>query len=269
MDDILTNYFKTVNVEYFSAIAYSDCIETAPRIMKRESFIPRSVIVYLLPYYTGETVNISRYAASVDYHIAIKSVGEGICKTLKDKYPSANMHIYGDHSPVDERHAALISGLGILGDNGLLINEKYGSYIFIGDVITDIAPEALGAIAPLPIKKCEGCGICKESCPTGVLSGKSFDCLSAITQKKGDLTKEECELMRKYNTAWGCDECQRFCPHNNQSALTPIEFFKKDNIYELTRERLDAMSDNEFSSRAFAWRKRETVERNLDILAKK
>ena len=269
MNKVLEEYFKEAKIEFFSVIAYSDCRETASRIIEREQFTPKSVIMYILPYYTGETVNISRYAASLDYHVIIKSVGEGLCAVLKSRYPGANMHIYGDHSPIDERHAALISGLGILGDNGLLINEKYGSYIFIGDVITDIDPEELSAVSPMQIKRCEGCGICKKLCPTGVLSGKSQDCLSAITQKKGELSPEECELMRRHNTVWGCDECQCHCPHNQNPTVTPLEFFKKDAIYELTRERLDSMSDDEFSMRAFAWRKRKTVERNLDICAKK
>ncbi len=269
MNEILKEYFKSVNVEYFSVIDYSDCRVSAPRIIERESFTPQSVIMYILPYYTGETVNISRYAASLDYHLAIKSIGEGLCGVLRSEYPNSSMRVYGDHSPIDERQAALISGLGILGDNGLLINEKYGSYIFIGDVITDIEPSKLGAVTPLPIKGCEGCGVCKNACPTGILCGKSEACLSAITQKKGELTADECDLMKKYNTVWGCDECQCHCPHNLSPAVTPIEFFKRDTIYELTRERLDAMDDDEFSMRAFAWRKRKTVERNLDILAKK
>lgn len=269
MKKFLKEYFEKIKVEYFSVISYSDCRVTASRIIERESFTPRSVIIFLLPYYTGETVNISRYAASRDYHLVIKEVGEGLCECLAREYKGANMHIYGDHSPIDERHAALIAGLGILGDNGLIINEKYGSYIFVGDVITDIDPEELCAVAPSPIKRCEGCGVCKSSCPTGALSGKSTECLSAITQKKGELTEDECALMRKYNTAWGCDECQRYCPHNLLPPVTPIEFFRKDPIYHLTREVLDNMNDDEFSRRAFAWRKRKTVERNLDILAKK
>jgi epoxyqueuosine reductase QueG len=124
MKELLKEYFERMKVEYFSVVAYSDRRVTASRIIERESFTPRSVIIFLLPYYTGETVNISRYAASLDYHLAVKAVGEGLCECLKRKYPSANTHIYGDHSPIDERHAAMICGLGMLGENGLLINEN-------------------------------------------------------------------------------------------------------------------------------------------------
>ena len=267
--DFLKKYFDTKNVEYFSVIAYSDCYETLGRLIERESFTPRSVILYLLPYYVGETENISRYAASLDYHLAIKEVGDGLSSVLKENFPDSHSVSFGDHSPINEIGAALASGLGILGENGLLINEKYGSYVFVGDVITDIPPESLGAVSPMPIVKCEGCGACLAACPTGILRGEGEDCLSAITQKKGILSEEEANLMREYNTAWGCDECQQACPHNASPKVTPIGFFKQDNIFRLTREVLDSMSDEEFSRRAFAWRKRATVERNLEILAQK
>ena len=269
MKNKIKKYFSSINIEYFSVLSYSDCIETSKRIMDREAFEPRSVIIYLLPYYAGKSENLSVYASSLDYHIAIKEINEGLKSILNECTPDAGIKGYGDHSPIDERHAALIGGLGIQGENGLLINEKYGSYIFVGDVVTDIPPEILGAEPPKSYQKCEGCGSCKRACPTGILRGEGSDCLSAITQRKGELTDEEKALMIKYNTLWGCDFCQSSCPHNKNPEITPVEFFHRDRIPCLTREILDSMSDEEFEKRAFAWRKRKTVERNIDILAKK
>ena len=156
----------------------------------------------------------------------------------------------------------------MVGDNGLIINEKYGSYVFIGDVITDISPEELGATDIREVKRCMHCGACKRSCPTGILRAEGTDCLSAITQRKGELTSEEYDLMRKYNTVWGCDLCQSVCPYNRESPVTPIEFFHRERIAELTRDMLDAMDKPSFIRRAFSWRGRKTVERNLDILSK-
>jgi len=124
----------------------------------------------------------------------------------------------------------------------------------------------LEAMEPIAPRFCEGCGICLEACPTGILCGKGDDCLSAITQRKGELSEAECALMQKYNTAWGCDECQSHCPHNASPLLSPLEFFYRERIEELTREELDKMDKAEFEKRAFAWRGRKTVERNLDIL---
>ena len=91
-------------------------------------------------------------------------------------------------------------------------------------------------------------------------------CLSAITQKKGELTEWEISLMREHNTVWGCDVCQSVCPFNKEPALTPVSFFYEDRIPHLTREVLDTMNKPTFKKRAFAWRGRKTVERNLDIL---
>ena len=266
MQEQLKEYFESLGIEYFAVLDYLDLKETNHGIIAREDFSPRSAVIYLLPYYSGETVNISRYAASRDYHIAIAEVNRGITNLLCSSFSGAGVKGYGDHSPIDERHAALVGGLGILGDNGLLINEKYGSYVFIGDVLTDIAPSELSAARPGEIKRCLSCGLCKRACPTGILRGESVSCLSEITQRKGELSADEISLMRSYNTVWGCDLCQSVCPYNREPEKTPLSFFLEDRIEELTRERLDAMSAGEFKSRAFSWRGRGVLERNLDLL---
>ncbi len=266
MNNELREYFVSQNIEYYAILRYGDCREINSRVIDRQKFIPKSVIIYLLPYYSGEAENLSIYASSLDYHLAISEINSGIEKLLKHNFPDAKIKGYGDHSPIDERHAALCSGLGIAGDNGLIINEKYGSYVFVGDVVTDIEPDLLSAVEPKAVKKCESCGKCKMACPTGILRGEGEDCLSAITQRKGELSEEEMDLMRKNNTLWGCDLCQKSCPHNKNPKITPIAFFRQDRIPILTKEILDALTDEQFEKRAFSWRKRKTVERNIDVL---
>lgn len=266
---MLKDFFYEEKIEYFSVIDYKSCIEISAPIIEREEFLPKSVILFLMPYYTGETENISRYAASLDYHIAIREVGERLKSYLLSRFPNAKMRIFGDHSPIAERHAALISGLGIAGDSGLLINEKYGTYVFIGDMITDIPADTLGVTPLVSISTCCHCGACKRSCPTGILRQEGESCLSEITQRKGDLSDYEKRLMKDYNTAWGCDICQTSCPHNINPIKTPLEFFYRDCIYSMTRTTLDSMSKDQFKQRAFSWRGRKTIERNLDILSEK
>ena len=268
MDERIVEFFARENIEYYAALDYKDAMEINPRLRERKGIEARSVIVFLLPYYSGETVNLSRYAASLDYHIAISGVTSRLSTLLGEIYPQSLSLGFGDHSPIDERGAALSLGLGILGENGLLINEKYGSYVFIADVVTDVPPEILGVSRPLPVLKCEGCGLCKKACPTGVLSGESSECLSAITQKKGELSEKEMEMMLKFNTVWGCDECQSACPHNKNPRFTPLDFFSNDRISHLTLDTVNSMDDNEFSKRAFAWRGRKTVIRNLEYCEK-
>ena len=263
----LDSFFESEGVEYYAVLDYGVLREINGNIMKRESFTPRSVVIFLIPYYTAEGKNISRYAVSKDYHIIIREITDRLNERLRELFPSSSAKGYGDHSPIDERHAALIGGLGIVGDNGLLINEKYGSYVFVADSVTDIPAEQLGATAPAEIKECIHCGECRRACPTGILRAEGDSCLSYITQKKGELQEWEAELMRRYNTAWGCDMCQTCCPYNKKAKQTPIEFFYEDNIDSLTEDTLKMMTDDEFKSRAFAWRGRGTVERNIRILA--
>ena len=52
MKEEIRKYFLSKNIEYFAVLSYSDCVETNSKIMEREKFSPKSVIVYLLPYYT-------------------------------------------------------------------------------------------------------------------------------------------------------------------------------------------------------------------------
>ena len=266
MDTRLREYLNGEKIEYFAVLDYTDCREVNPALNLRGGFTPRSVILYLVPYYAGETVNLSRYAASLDYHIILRKIGEGIVSILREVYPNAGAKCYGDHSPIAECHAAATAGLGIIGDNGLLINEKYGSYVFVGDVVTDVPPEALSAIKPHPVSGCMHCGACKRACPTGILGGCGEVCLSALTQRKGELSAGERLLIKENNTAWGCDICQRVCPYNNAPKKTEVSDFLSDTVSHLTSSILCGMDEPEFERRAYAWRGRKTIMRNLEIL---
>ena len=114
MKNVIKEYFASQNIEYYAVLDYASCRQINASIMEREDFEPKSVIVYLLPYYTGETVNISRYASSLDYHLALREYSSGLIEALLASNPDIHAKGYGDHSPIDEVGAALVSGLGMV-----------------------------------------------------------------------------------------------------------------------------------------------------------
>ncbi len=236
-----------------------------PELFSRTGdFRPESVLVFLMPYYTGPAANLSLYAVSRDYHLYVKALSERLTAALSARFPSAAFRIFADHSPIDERHAAARAGLGILGDNGLLIHPYFGSLVFIGALFSDLPAPPDSRLHE--IRTCLHCGACRRACPTGALSGEG-DCLSELTQRKGVLAPETVALMREHHTVWGCDLCQLSCPHTRRAIaegrVSPIPFFHEARIPRLTAELLAAMPREEFERRAFSWRGRKTVERNL------
>ena len=99
-----------------------------------------SVLVCLFPYYTGEHKerNISRYAMVTDYHMIAGEYLNRFCKALQEVFPQNQFEPFTDNSPIREVSAAFHAGLGRRGKNGLILHPKYGSYVFIGEVVTDL-----------------------------------------------------------------------------------------------------------------------------------
>ena len=148
----------------------------------------------------------------------MKELEAAVLPQLREAYPDLTFALFADHSPIMEVDAAARAGLGVLGMNGLLLTPGYGSFVFIGELITD-ADYTLVTGEPIPDfpadpPRCEGCGLCVKACPAGCRAGDRSGCLSALTQKKGDLTPEETAAIVKGGLVWGCDACQLACPHN-------------------------------------------------------
>ena len=266
--------FSAEGIDKIALLPFSECCVTNPHLYEKRGFLPKSVLVFLIPYYTKAPDNFSAYAAAEDYHYYAKALYERMEGALRRLYPEGDFLGFADHSPIDERDAAIKGGLGVFGKNRLLISKEYGTYQFIGEFLSTLPPEAFGEVSVSPFTLCIGCGACQSACPTGVLRGESDACLSAITQKKGELTEEEKALMRNVGTAWGCDECQRVCPYTKEAlrlgtALSQIPFFKENLILHLDTKAVEEMPDEAFSRRAFAWRGRKTVLRNTRILEEK
>jgi epoxyqueuosine reductase QueG len=267
MVERIRELLKNENIQLCVFYPLEKCIITKGYLLERAGIDSGFAVIFAIPYYTRaceERRNISAYAVSRDYHRYIKELEERILRQLRDEYPGVPFAMFADHSPIDERDAAVRGGLGIYGKNRLIITKEYSSYVFIGELIVG-APLPEGSYTDKEPECCEDCGACQRLCPW--LCGESDECLSAMTQKKGELTDKEKELIKKYG-AWGCDICTEVCPHTKkakeaQSIYSPIEFFNKNATPYLTYEEIEAMSDEEFSQRAYSWRGRETILRNL------
>lgn len=264
----IENVLKKHGITLFAPIPLKDCIITKPYLLERENIKGGTAYICAVPYLTPDYKtrhNISAYCSVLDYHGFFAQLRKDAVAELKKEYPQYNFAVFADHSPLEERDAAAKAGLGIIGKNGMLITEKYSSYIFLGELITDAVTDCR---AHEPVY-CENCGKCKLLCPMEELG----QCLSALTQKKGELTENEEKAIIKYGTAWGCDICQEACPYTerafaNGTVYTDIEYFKTDATPFLTSDFIKNMNDDVFMTRAYSWRGKQTILRNLGILEK-
>ena len=261
---MLKPFFEREKIEYYAPLSPEDAVlwdrEKYDRMVKEIGTV-KSVVVFLIPYNAGQkTTNLSVYAQVRDYHLYLRELSVRLGEFLEEKGLSVPFRGFADSSPLAERETALAAGLGVMGENGLLIHPKYGSYFFIGAFfLTEcLMPNQKKQTAG----KCLSCGVCKKACPTGaVLDPKRETCLSLISQKK-NRTPEEDALLERAECKWGCDLCQNVCPMNRNAALTPIPFFKEDHITCLTAETAE-LPKKEFLTRAFSWRGREILRKNL------
>lgn len=226
----------------------------------------KTIIVCTFNYFNGKKRgNVSRYAQGEDYHkVVINKMNK-----IKDYLSSCGYiaETFSDTGFLNERLLAVESGIAFLGKNQMAISNKFGSYFFIGYIVTDceIKPDKKSN------KTCVGCNECVKACPLGALDNGFCEekCLSYITQKKGELSEKEQNAMINVNTAWGCDVCQEVCPHNRNIPITDIAEFC-DNIIENLK--YEEISNKEFQkkykNRAFSWRGKTVLMRNLKILEK-
>ena len=230
-----------------------------------------SVLLTALPYFfpTEEGQNLARFAALPDYHGYFGRLLQEICEELREAFPQHFFRPFTDNSPLDERKAALLGGLAAKGKNNLCTTDK-GSFVFLGEIVTD--GDFSLRITP-PTMNCENCNACLRACPNGALTEEGFRyerCLAYITQKKGDLTEEEQTALRNHRMAWGCDRCAEACPHNRNLPTATIALPPNTRLPRLSSEEIQDLSDRKYreryADRAFAWRGKATMLRNLKLL---
>lgn len=209
-------------------------------------YIPwaKSIISIAFPYNSTREISknfikshrvwISRYGFGEDYHRVLRKK----MKPLKDFLIKNGFRakICVDTFPILERSVALKAGLGFIGKNGLLINPKLGSFVFLGEVVTDLELQRFEKEekSGREIDYCKNCGKCVSICPTKALKGDgSVDpskCLSAYNVEwKGELPNTAPPF---FGNLFGCDICQEVCPFNKKAPLSDeYAFYPKEGLF--------------------------------------
>ena len=182
----------------------------------------RSIIALALPYNVGEYAQdtsrpggphgiVSRYAWGRDYHNVLRKKLRKLVAFLETKHASARF--FADTGPVLDRAAAFRAGVGWYGKSTMILTEEQGTWVFLAEVITDLALEY-----SKPLKKnCGSCTRCIDACPTGaIVAPYQVDarrCIAYLTiENRGGIPRP---LRAQVGTrVFGCDICQEVCPVN-------------------------------------------------------
>jgi len=201
-----------------------------------KSLLPEAQSVICLAFRYGEhgiinkqtfnsiPINRARFARGAEYHQHVRNNLETLSNLIKQYIPQAKFKFCVDTSPIMEKALAARAGLGWIGKNTLLIHPKHGSYLVLGELITNIPlshSERSEAISKAPFKGivnvCGDCTKCLEACPTKALvEPYKLDtrrCLSYLTiEHKGEIPPELAGFIKPGQ--YGCDICQEVCPYN-------------------------------------------------------
>ncbi|GKU80594.1 tRNA epoxyqueuosine(34) reductase QueG [Paenibacillus sp. L3-i20] len=211
---------------------------------------------------------MSRSAWGDDYHKVLRDRLAKLNAWLLERVPEMRSESMVDTGALSDRAVAERAGIGWSAKNCSIISPKLGSWIYLGEMITNLPLQPDEPVT-------EGCGSCTkciDACPTDALVGPgqldSKRCISFITQTKGMISDE---YMRKIgNRLYGCDTCQIVCPENKGKNWTQHPELKPD--VELAKPLLVPLltiGNREFQERygstSSAWRGRKPIQRNAVI----
>lgn len=208
------------------------------------------LFVAALPYNTRRDLSahaissgkawVSRYAWGRDYHKVLRARLRPAARFLEGAGFKARICV--DTAPLLERHFACKAGLGFIGKSGLLIHPEFGSYLFLGVILTDMELEDS---APIP-DGCGDCTLCMKGCPAGALPSPGVldasRCLSTWTiEYRGPFPNGVPALQ---GHLFGCDRCQEVCPYNRRAPLSSeAEFGPRDGWLAPAPEAVARMSE--------------------------
>ncbi len=210
----------------------------------------------------------SRASWGTDYHIILKEKLGKLEDFIKAKIPEARIKGMVDTGELSDRAVAERAGIGWTGKHTNLITEEFGSYVYLGEILTDVALEPDLAGTDL----CGSCNLCVDHCPTGaIVQGGQLNankCIAFLTQTK----KEVPEYYRTAlgNRIYGCDTCQQVCPYNKgidahfHEEMEPDPELVKPLLVPLLTMNNRAFKET-FGHMAGSWRGRKPIQRNAVI----
>ncbi|MBC2165342.1 tRNA epoxyqueuosine(34) reductase QueG [Listeria booriae] len=241
---------------------------------------PRSIIAIALAYPSKmkeEPVSrrearrgvFSRASWGTDYHTVLREKLAKLETFITELVPEARFKSMVDTGELSDVAVAERAGIGWRGKNTLLISPEFGSFIYLGEMVTNLplAPDKpMGDL-------CGDCNKCVEACPTGSLLGEGKMnpkiCLSYLSQTKGFLDEKYRDVL--HNRLYGCDTCQVVCPYNRGHDFHFHEAMEPDP--ELVKPELKpllSISNKEFKAKfgpmAGSWRGKKPIQRNAIIV---
>lgn len=209
-----------------------------------------------------------RASWGIDYHVVMRDRLEKLTTFIREQLPEMESRLMVDTGELSDRAVAERAGIGFSGKNTSIITEEFGSYVYLGELITNIP-----FIPDSPVEdSCGDCTICMDACPTGAIvqAGQlnAQQCLAFLTQTKDALPEE---FRNKIGTrVYGCDTCQAVCPRNkgidfhNHSEFEPDPEVAKPKLKPMLR-----MSNRTFREKfghiAGFWRGKKPLQRNAII----
>jgi epoxyqueuosine reductase len=194
----------------------------------------RSLICLALNYYTPQQHSqeqnhgkISRYAWGRDYHKVLSKKLKALSQWLESQGEQIQTRYYVDTGPVQDKVWAQRAGIGWIAKNGNLITRNYGSWVFLGEILTNLPLEPDRPHSA----HCGTCSRCLSACPTqAIVSPSVVDanrCIAyhTIENRAVTLPTEIAENLQGWVA--GCDICQDVCPWNQRFAqVTDVEDFQ-------------------------------------------
>jgi len=241
----------------------------------------KTIITVMIPYGKGYKIpiknsmgNLSVSSFGRDYHKALHEKLEELTSALKKDF-EFNYKICVDNTPLNDRAICLKSGLGYIGKNCMLIDDEFGSFVFLGSILTDLEilddfdSNTNAVEANINSSKCGNCNICINKCPNNAIMDNNIintkKCVSYLTQTKEYIPIEYRKAMG--NQIYGCDMCQLSCP-KNYKILNQVSEENYDSLL-VNLDELFKISNKEFSlkygSVAGSWRGKNVWKRNAII----